>query len=538
MKKIILLLASLFALATGVQSQELPLIPYPQSVKVQKGELTIPKVITHNSTEFADYLSKEFQTMDLTSQLEKDAKKAFVSFNFNSKLKSEGEYTLTIGKKDINIEAASGTGFLYAIQTLKQLVENRPADNSIKQLEIKDKPAYSWRAMHFDASRHFQDKEVVKGLLDEMANLKLNIFHWHLTDDQGWRIQIDKYPLLTEIGSKRDSTQIGGDSKSKEYKIEKHSGYYTKDDIREVIAYAQKLHITIVPEIEMPGHASAAIAAYPWLGTTTEGGHVQAKFGVFESIFNVADPRVITFFEDVIDEVVELFPGEVIHIGGDEARYNQWISSPEVTAFMKKEGIATHTDLQIWFTNKMSKYIESKGKRMMGWNEITGDKVHDHFGEHTSPQNTQLATNTIVHFWKGELDLVQKAAERGYSIVNSYHFFTYMDYNYRNLPLSKAYSFSPTPEGLPKQYNHLILGLGAQMWTEWTPTVDDVYRQVFPRLAAYAEVGWTQSENKSWERFANIMNHYYMPQLKKRCATKGITINYDSETMSPKKLED
>lgn len=520
----------------ALNGQDMPLIPYPQSVNILEGQLTTPNIITHNNKEFADYISKEFKSLNLTAKLEDKA--CFVNFIKYTDIKDEGAYNLTVNKQGIEITANSSVGFLYGIQTLKQLLENRAKDNTISYLEIIDKPVFSWRAMHFDVSRHFKDKEVVKGLLDEMANLKMNIFHWHLTDDQGWRIHIDKYPLLTEIGSKRDSTQIGGDTKSTDYKIEKHGGFYTKDDIREVIDYANKLHITIVPEIEMPGHASAAIAAYPWLGTTTEGGHVQAKFGVFESIFNVTDPRVITFFEDVIDEIVDLFPGDVIHIGGDEARYNQWISSPEVSAFMKKEQIATHTDLQIWFTNKMSKYIESKGKRMMGWNEITGDKVHDHFDEHTSPQNTELAKNTIVHFWKGDLDLVEKAVKNGYSIVNSYHFFTYMDYNYKNLPLTKAYSFSPIPEGLPKQFHKQVLGLGAQMWSEWTPTVDDVYRQVFPRLAAYAEVGWTGNENKSWDRFQHNMNTYFMPNLKKRSATKGIKINYDPETMSSNKIEE
>lgn len=503
------LLTWLFTVVTTVSitySNTLPLIPYPQQVQVTKGNLCIPDNITlmgeAPDSPTIGYIRQELCSMGLNANITTSSSQPFLKLQLNKHIKGSEAYHLDVCKEGIRIQASTAQGLFYGFQTLRQLVDT--SNKTLPCVAIKDEPAFSWRAFMLDEARHFKGKETVKRLLDEMAELKMNVFHWHLTDDQGWRIEIKKYPLLTEIGSKRDSTQTGGNSQSKSYRIEPHSGYYTQAEIADIIAYAQKRHITIVPEIEMPGHASAAIAAYQWLGTETTPGYVQAKFGVFENVYNVTDSRVRNFFEDVLSEVIDLFPGKVIHIGGDEVRYNQWLASPQVQSFMKEHKMSDPAEVQIWFTNNISEFIASKGRRMMGWNEITGDKVHSDVPASDGKLDTQLAKNAIVHFWKGDPDLIRKAVERGHLVVNSFHSYTYLDYTYQNLPLEKSYSFRPIAESIPKKYHKQIIGLGAQMWSEWIPTETDMYKQIFPRLAAYAECGWTKQENKSWERFKTI----------------------------------
>lgn len=297
-----------------------------------------------------------------------------------------------------------------------------------------------------DEGRYFKGKEVVFRLLDQMALLKMNTFHWHLTEDQGWRIEIKKYPLLTEIGSCRDSSEINH-FHSNIFDGKPHCGYYTQEEIKEVIAYAGKHHINIVPEIEMPGHASAAIAAYPWLGTTGRQIKVQPAFGVHYDIYNITDPRVLQFQEDVLDEVIALFPGPVIHIGGDEIRYNQWKDSPKVQAYMKENKIRTPAELQVSFTNHISNMLAGKGRRMMGWNDITGDILHEYQDGTDSAGNDQsLNKSAIVQFWKGDPKLINQSLEKGYDIVNSYHEYTYLDYDYDNIPLEKPICSALSPK--------------------------------------------------------------------------------------------
>jgi hexosaminidase len=352
-----------------------------------------------------------------------------------------------------------------------------------------------------DEGRHFKGKEVVKQLLDEMARLKMNVFHWHLTEDQGWRIEIKKYPMLTEVGSYRDSTEINHFG-SNEYDGKPHQGFYTQDDIKEIVTYAADRHIMVVPEIEMPGHASAAIAAYPWLGTTGKKIKVPCKFGVQYDIYNVADPKVVNFLTDVIDEVITLFPSPVFHIGGDEVRYDQWNESPMVQSYMKKNDLATPAELQVYFTNTVSNILASKNKRMMGWNEITGAKLHEYQSEKdTKEGNEKLAAGTIVHFWKGDSSLIVSTLKKGYEVVNSFHEYTYLDYDYKSIPMEKAYNFNPIPAGLPTELQSKVLGTGCQMWGEFIPTTESMNYKVYPRIAAYAEVGWTEAGNKDYQKF-------------------------------------
>jgi len=485
-----------------VARQTSGIIPYPQKVEMKDGrcDLSSGFYISGNDSQ-KKYMENLFSNdFGLVRNPKGKEIKMTVSKNFSPNPEA---YRLEIKDSGIEITASAENGLFYGIQTLRQLVKNK----SVPCLIIEDKPRFEWRAYMLDEARYFQGKETVKKLLDEMALLKLNTFHWHLTNDAGWRIEIDGYPLLTEIGARRDSSQIDDNGKkwgSATYDGKVHEGFYSKSEIREIIHYASKRYITIIPEVSMPGHASAAVAAYPWLGTLKEDIRVPANFGVVKTVFNPADERVIKFFHDVLTQVSELFPSKIIHIGGDEVKYDQWESSPEIAQYMEKHGLKTYSDVQVNFTNEISRFIEKTlGKRMMGWNEILGKNIH----EWSSAKNsyTELSPNAIVHFWKGDADHFKYAINQGHQIVNSQHDATYLDYTYTSISLSKAYHFEPVPEGLSKEQEKQILGIGCQMWGEWTPSHKEVEYQTFPRIAAYAETGWTDKENKDYTRFINSL---------------------------------
>ena len=501
--------------AATIRSQAINIIPQPSEVKTLPGAFSLSGatvIIPGKSAGEAGLLQQALQqTYGLALALKPAAKNNFIRLSLNGKLKAalgEEGYQLEVKPGIINITAATNTGIFYGIQSLRQLIAANGNEYTIGAVSIKDKPRFGWRAFMLDEGRYFKGGETVKHLLDEMALLKMNVFHWHLTDDQGWRIEIKKYPLLTTVGGKRDSTQTGNWN-SKVYDGKPHEGFYTQEQIKDIIRYAAARHITIIPEIEMPGHSSAAIAAYPWLGTRHEPIRVPVKFGVQYDVFNVSDPRVTTFLQDVLQEVIALFPSKVIHIGGDEVKYDQWKADAGVNAYMKAHHLASPADLQIAFTNNISNYLAAKGRRMTGWNEIMGSKLHDFTDAKDVSATEKLAPGTIVQFWKGELNLITDAVSKGYDVVNSYHSFTYLDYNYKSISLEKAYSFDPIPAGLDPKYHHKILGSGCQMWGEWIPDVKTMNHLVFPRIAAYAEDGWTLPANKNFERFEQALQFFY-----------------------------
>ena len=527
MRKInIFFLVALFV-NTCLVAQHINVIPQPLSVQKGKGDFNL----NQNTSIAADELNQN-NVAYLQSILHTVFKKSLkvnrkrvnvinlkVDSSLLEELGSEGYY-LEVNKKNISIKGATDTGVFYGIQTLRQLiplnVEKGLKTLSIPMLKIKDKPRFSWRAFMLDEARYFKGTKEVKKILDQMALLKMNVFHWHLTDDQGWRIQIKKYPKLTEVGSYRSNSQIGGwDSEERSGEI--HKGYYTQDQIRDIIAYASERNITIVPEIEMPGHASAAIAAYPWLGTIGELKEVPVVFGKLPDSYNVADPRVYEFIENVLQEVMELFPGKVIHIGGDEVKFGAWKNSIEVQRFMKENGLKTPADLQIFFTNRISNFIDKSGHRMMGWNEILGGNVHEWQKADDVKVREKLAESAIIHFWKGSTDLIIQAVTNGYDIVNSHHVYTYLDYSYKYIPIEKAYEFDPIPEKLDNEYHAKVLGMGCQMWGEWIPDTEDMESMIFPRLAAYAEVGWTKKNRKNYNVFRSNLN-----SMLKRWELEGI----------------
>lgn len=524
MKNLLLFIFTIL-LSNLTYSQKVGIIPQPNEVKLGKGAFVInyqTSIISDFKSEKTALFLKSKINESLGLQLANTEEGNTIAFEENQALSSDS-YHLNIEKNKIQIIASSDEGWLYGVQSLLQLIDhekNLKAEKVSKvilqSMFIADAPQFKWRSFMLDESRYFKGKEEVKKLLDEMSYLKMNIFHWHLVDDQGWRIEIKKYPKLTEIGSKRESTQLEWYS-SKKFSGETHSGYYTQEDIKEIVQYAADLNIKVIPEIEMPGHSAAAIASYSWLGASKKDIEVPTTFGKNPNVYDVSDPKVYAFLTDVLDEVVALFPSRIIHIGGDEVKFDHWKESESIQSYMKENDLNTPLELQIFFTNKISRYLAEKGVRMMGWNDILGGKLHQYQDVDDLSSNQKLAEETIVHFWKGDISLMEDAAKKGYDIVNSVHTHTYLDYNYKSIPLEKAYHFDLIPVDLHKKYHSKIIGTGSQMWGEWIPTNGEMHYMVYPRIAAYAETSWSKGDHKDYDTFlSNLKN------LQIRWEKKGI----------------
>jgi hexosaminidase len=397
-------------------------------------------------------------------------------------------YKLTISPESVLVEAPELTGVFYAIQSLRLLLpieieERRPVagvDWQIACMIITDQPRFAWRGFMLDEGRHFQGRETVLQILDLMARQKLNVFHWHLTEDQGWRIEIKKYPRLTEIGSKRLGTRKGF-TPGKHDGIP-HGGFYTQNEIREILAYAAERHITIVPEVEMPGHSVAALAAYPELSCTGGPFQVATHFGIFPDIYCAGKETTFAFLQDVLDEVMELFPSPYIHIGGDEAPKKRWKNCPDCQRRVREHGLQDAHALQVYFTNRIAAYLESKGRHAIGWNEIL---------------EPGLAEGAVVQYWaRGRKRLLEAIRKEHRQTIMSYCFSTYLDYPYKLLPLRRLYRYEPVPVGLDKEACDSILGVESPLWTEWVPNRTRLDYQVYPRLTALAETGWTPRARK------------------------------------------
>ncbi|MCI6895119.1 MAG: beta-N-acetylhexosaminidase [Bacteroidales bacterium] len=518
-KILLALYVSLMAYATSWASDMPGILPYPNDIKYNQGTLVVGKSLkVYSDPVFAHETQKQMahigNTMGIVCKTAKKDK-ATLHILYNKSIAAEG-YSLRVDSRGMEITASTDAGLFYAVKTLEQLIKPNGKKHQCPYVEINDSPAFGWRGFLLDEARNFQGKEEVKKILNEMASLKMNVFHWHLTDDQGWRIEIKKYPRLTEIGGRRDSTQLNW-YESTVFDPTPVSGYYTQDDIREIISYAAERHIKIIPEIEFPGHASAAIAAYPWLSCSQEPIKVPCSYGVLSGVFNVVNPKVQEFIHGVLDEVADLFPSDIIHIGGDEVKDDDWKASEEVQSFMKQHQIGSSAELQVWFTNQLADYLSKKGKKIMGWNDITGDKLHafQSGGEVKSQLNPE---NAIVQFWVGNPEMCVKALQRGLKIVNSTSEFTYLNYNYDKivpgleyahipLPLEKSYSFNPIPE-YASSYANQVLGLTCAMWGEWIYRPSTMYKMVYPYIASYAETGWTQNENKDYKRFLSALDFF------------------------------
>jgi hexosaminidase len=422
-------------------------------------------------------------------------------------------YRLAVRPDGIVAQAAEPAGLFYALQTIRQLLPPEIFRGSqvpgvtwsLPAVEIEDVPRFPWRGAHLDVGRHFMPKEFVKRYIDLLALHKMNSFHWHLTEDQGWRIEIKKYPRLTEVGAWRKETLVGKpnrDTTKNTYNGTRHGGFYTQDDVREVVAYAAERFVNVVPEIEMPGHAQAAIAAYPWLGNKPNRQlEVWTRWGVTENILN-AEPRTIAFMQDVLAEVLELFPSRFIHVGGDEAVKTQWRSSPRAQARIRELGLKNEAELQSWFIHQMDTYLTSRGRRLVGWDEIL---------------EGGLAPGATVMSWRGVTGGIA-AARAGHDVIMAPTTYTYLDY-YQSanrdseplaigglLPLDSVYGFEPIPADLEPQYAKHVLGAQGQLWTEYMPSSRQVEYMAFPRMTALAEVVWTPRERKGFADFSRRLN--------------------------------
>lgn len=426
-------------------------------------------------------------------------------------------YRLEAAPGCIVIKASTPRGVYYAGQSLAQMLPAAFFDHEADKGSISwnvaegsfsmlDYPRFAWRAFMLDEARHFFGEEEVKKLIDQMGLLKMNILHWHLSDDSGWRVQIKKYPRLTSIGSRRRDTEIETWGSGK-YEGRPHEGFYTQEQIKRIVRYAADRNVTIVPEIDIPGHSAAATFSYPELKLSAKPvAEIPVSFND-GTAFDPVNERTYQFLEDVMTELASLFPGGIIHIGGDEVRYKKyWEGVPHIEEFMKKKGIRNFPDLQIMFTNRISGMLAKKGIRMIGWNEILGSDVHNDGGQGAALG--KLDGKAIIHFWYGSDKIATKAIEDGHQVVNSTANMTYMNRDYQQISVSRSYSFEPVFKGLKPELHHNVIGLGCQVWTEWIADADNLHRHVFPRIAAYAETGWTRKEDKDFQDFQRRLPGY------------------------------
>lgn len=407
-----------------------------------------------------------------------------------SQIGTEG-YKLSVLTSKIEIESIKPNGIFYGIQTFRQLLP--PEIESSQQVsiewkihcvEIQDHPRFSWRGFMLDEARHFFGKDIVKKVLDVMAFLKLNVFHWHLTDDQGWRVEIKKYPRLIEIGSKRKSTRLS--IKRRKSDGIPYFGYYTQEDLKEIIEYAKKRHIKIIPEIDLPGHTTALLAAHPELSCTGGPFEVSVQFGIFKDVLCIGKDTVFNFVEDLLREIINIFPSEIIHIGGDEVPTTRWENCENCQIRIKNESLNAESDLQVYFTEQIINYLNALGKRSIGWNEILSEK---------------LDVNTICQYWLGDFKQVLEHLKHGRNFVMSKMDSVYLNYGYKRLPLSKTYNYEPIPDNLNKKYHKHILGIEACLWSELIMNSDELEYHTFPRLIAVSETGWTTKEKRDFKFF-------------------------------------
>lgn len=423
-------------------------------------------------------------------------------------------YVLTTTPEGINLNGQTENGVFYGIQTLRKSIpaEAKEATILIPTGEIKDEPRFSYRGMHLDVGRHFFPKEFMKKYIDLLALHNMNTFHWHLTDDQGWRIEIKKYPKLTEIGSQRSRTVIGRNTQ--EYDNTPYGGFFTQEEAKEIVKYAQERYITVIPEVDLPGHMLAALAAYPEMGCTGGPYEVCPRWGIFEDVLCIGNDQTMQFLEDVMSEIIEIFPSKYVHIGGDEAPRTRWEKCPKCQARIKTEGLKAdknHTAedrLQSYCMTRIEEFLNSKGRQIIGWDEILEGDV---------------APNATVMSWRG-MEGGIKAAQLGHDVIMTPTSFCYFDY-YQTadtkdeplgiggyVPIEKVYSLEPVPAVLTEEQSKHILGAQANLWTEYIHSSEHVEYMVLPRMAALAEVQWTQPEKKDFKdftkRLARLMKFY------------------------------
>lgn len=497
------------------------IIPKPMQLTIANGRFLINSrthIICNSAlAQEGEYLSEMLQRpLGITMAIDSiGTSKDNIQLQLDTTLTNPEGYTVSVKYDKIVIAGKTSTGVFYGIQSLRQLLpvaietnENKIVELSIPAVEITDSPRYAYRGMHLDVSRHFFPVANVKRYIDLIALHKMNTFHWHLTDDQGWRIEIKKYPKLTAIGGFRKGTAIGlAGSKNAPYTYDTipYGGFYTQEDIKEVVAYAAARHITVIPEIELPGHSLAALAAYPEFGNMKGPFEVAKRWGIFTEIYAPTE-ETFGFLEDVFTEVLTLFPSKLIHIGGDEVLKKEWQESAYAQELMKREDLKNEHELQSYFIKRIEKFLNDNGRNIIGWDEIL---------------EGGLAPNATVMSWRGVEGGIA-AAQQQHPVVMTPGTHCYFDYyqieeeKRKNEPITgskkhttveKVYTYEPTPSELTPKEAKYILGAQGNVWTEYMPTWDRVEYKVLPRMTALAEVVWSSKEARDWEDFHKRLQH-------------------------------
>ena len=515
------LMAIVLAVACSEKKQPQPfsVIPMPNDVTLAEGSFNVAGVQVICDENLDDASAKAVQgfvnTLEtVTGKTCKNGKKGTVHFGLNPNMGSE-EYFLQVKPDGVTVEASAFGGFFYAIQTLKQMLpaevyggKKAKAGWVLPCVTILDAPRFDYRGIHMDPCRHFWTIEETKRYIDIAATYKINRLHWHLTEDQGWRMEIKKYPKLTEVGAWRNGTCIGKDFDSNDGI--RYGGFYTQDQMREIVAYAAERNITVIPEVDLPGHMVAALAAYPELGCTGGPYEVWTRWGVSEDVLCVGKEETFTFLEDVLTEVMDIFPSEYIHIGGDECPKVRWEECPLCQARIKQLGLKAHgnfsveQELQCYVTARIQKFLNDHGRKIIGWDEILeGD----------------LAPGATVMSWRGTQGGIE-AAKQGFDVVMTPNSHMYIDYYQSRerdkeplciggyLPVERVYSYEPYEGMAPGTEDH-ILGVQANLWTEYVTTEEFLEYMLLPRMCALSEVQWCDADRKDYTRFDASLDHTF-----------------------------
>ncbi len=517
------MMIALFVLMIGVGTRagdaaNYNVVPLPQSIVEQKGEpfvleegvQILAPADLQNEAEFLRQYLKEVTGNDVPIITRRAKKVRYIELSVIPDAAEREGYVMTVNSKGVTITGGSAAGVFYGIQTLRKAVSEGPIMNPVT---ISDSPRFSWRGMHLDCSRHFFPVTFVKKFIDLLALHNVNVFHWHITDDQGWRIEIKKWPKLISVGSQRTGTIVGTNSDIDDGIP--YGGYYTQEEAREIVAYAAARHITVVPEIDMPGHMLAALASYPELGCTGGPYQVGHYWGVYKDVLCVGNPKVYEFVEDVLTEIMDIFPSEVIHIGGDETPTEKWQACPRCQALAKTFASSQQNDeefepltsklspLQAHFTKRVFDFLTSKGRRALGWDEILDG----------SPQDAMIMS------WRGT-EPGAKAAETGHDVVMAPTTYCYFDYQQVEdtqfepsrcggfIPVEKVYSLDPAPDSLSTAARQHILGVQANLWAEYMTNEAIVEYQALPRMSALSEVQWTQPQRKDFNAFRERLTRF------------------------------
>ena len=509
MKKILFSAAMMMAgLSLHAADADYQVVPLPQSITPGKGEAFVLDRSTAVNVAGTDgamlrnaaFLKQYIREATGIVADGTDRRGAAITLKLNTKIENEEGYVITVKAKGITVEGKTPRGVFYGIQTLRKSLPLEQTERvDFPAVRIADYPRFSYRGTMLDCARHYFKVSFIKEFIDMLALHNINTFHWHLTEDQGWRVQIDRYPRLAEVGSKRAQTVIG--RMTGLYDDTPYGGCYTKEDMREVVKYAADRYITVIPEIDMPGHMLGALAAYPELGCTGGPYQVAEKWGVFPDILCAGNPKTYEFVYNVLDELLEIFPSKYIHLGGDEAPRDRWKTCPRCQAEIRRlglkgaNGFPAEAQLQAYFMNRVAKHLAEKGRNIIGWDEILeGD----------------ADKGTTVMSWRGVAG-GQEAARRGLDAVMSPTSYYYLDYYQTKndaltligglLPVETTYGYNPVPDDAAPELKQHIKGVQANLWTEYIFGRDLAFYQLLPRTAAMAETGWTENARKDFSSF-------------------------------------